>query len=332
MSHTESLDSYTHHHNFLGGRHDRNARRTWAVVALTAAMMVVEVIGGWLSGSMALLADGIHMATHAGALGVAGFAYWFARRHVDDPRFTFGTGKVGDLAGFSSALVLAAVALGIGFESLVRFAHPVSIAFEEAVAIAVLGLAVNLASAWLLGDSHEHAYDDIERPSQADGHRGHHRHDHDDDHHHENHDHHHHDHNLRSAYFHVLADALTSVLAIVALLAVHYLGWSWADPLMGVIGAIVIARWSLGLLRDTAAVLVDATPQRQLAQDIRRRIEVGGDRIADLHLWRVGPGRQAAIVSLVTHRPQDAAVYKQRLADLPVLAHVTVEVSRCPND
>jgi cation diffusion facilitator family transporter len=328
MTHTESLDHFTHHHNFLGGRHDRNARRTWAVVALTAAMTVVEVVGGWLSGSMALLADGIHMATHAGALGVAGFAYWFARRHVDDPRFTFGTGKVGDLAGFSSALVLAAVALGIGFESLVRFAHPVSIAFEEAVAIAVLGLAVNLASAWLLGDSHEHAYDDIERSSQADG--DHRKHDHGNNHGHERHEHH--DHNLRSAYFHVLADALTSVLAIAALLAVHYLGWTWADPLMGVVGAIVIARWSVGLLRDTAAVLVDAAPHRQLAHEIRQRIETGGDRIADLHLWRVGPGRQAAIVSLVTHRPQDAAVYKQRLADLPVLAHVTVEVSRCPDD
>ncbi|HEY0179948.1 MAG TPA: CDF family Co(II)/Ni(II) efflux transporter DmeF [Dokdonella sp.] len=373
MNSADPLDAYTHGHDFLGDRHERNARRTWAVVALTAAMMLAEIVAGLAFGSMALFADGIHMATHAGALAIAGFAYWFARRHVDDRRFTFGTGKVGDLAGFASALILAVVAVGVGVESIARLAHPVAIAFDQAIAVAALGLVVNLLSAWLLGDDHahahghghthvhEHARDDAHAHVRARGEAHAHAHvhgvhEHDahehDAHEHDTHDHrhgehardahdhdahdrrgsvalarsHHVDHNLRSAYVHVLADALTSVLAIAALLAARGWGWVWMDPLMGVVGAVVIARWAYALLRDTGAVLVDAAPHRDLGDAIRARLERGSDRIADLHVWRVGPGRCAAIVSLVARDPLDPSAYRARLADLAELAHVTVEV------
>lgn len=323
MSHHETLHAFQHPHDFLGHDHERNARRTWTVVGLTSAMMVVEIAAGWWTGSMALLADGWHMATHAGALSIAGLAYWFAHRHRGDRRFSFGTGKVGDLAGFSSALVLMMVALGIGFESVLRLASPVRIAFDEAIAVAVAGLAVNLVSAWLLG--HDHA------------HHGHGHHDHDHDHHpHHDHDHDHDghvpvhaDHNLRSAYLHVLADALTSVLAIVALLLGRSLGWVWMDPLMGLVGALVIARWSIGLMRDTGAVLLDASAPQSLEHAIRQRLEHDGDAIADLHLWRVGPGHHAAIISLVTHQPKPLADYRQRLRDLGSLNHVSIEVQTC---
>jgi len=311
MSHTASIQSYQHNHDFLGEHHGRNERRTWWVVGLTAAMMVVEIAAGLLFGSMALLADGIHMSTHAGALAIAGFAYWFARRHVLDRRFAFGTGKVGDLAGFSSALILALIALSICVASVERIAHPVPIAFTEAIAVAFVGLLVNLASAWLLMETHSH-----DRPVEAGDEHGDHRHRHA-------------DHNLRSAYFHVLADALTSVLAIFALLAALYFGWIWMDAVMGIVGAAVIARWSYGLLRDTGAVLVDASQHTHLAEEIRRRVETGDDRLADLHVWRVGPGRHAAILSVVTDSPQPAAHYKACLAEVPTLGHLTVEVTRC---
>lgn len=251
MHHADS-NPLAHDHNFLSASHDAHERRTRYVVALTAAMMVVEIVAGLWTGSMALLADGIHMATHAGALGVAAFAYWFARRHANNPRFTFGTGKVGDLAGFASALVLAIFAIGIAVESAQRFVTPLTIAYTEAIWIAVLGLVVNLASAWLLGADHHHG------------------HDHD---HHHHHDHAHADNNLRSAYFHVLADALTSVLAIVALLAGMYLGWAWMDAAMGLVGAFVIGRWSWSLLRDTAAVLVDAEAASERYTEVREALE-----------------------------------------------------------
>jgi cation diffusion facilitator family transporter len=292
-----------HSHNFLGHAHQAHERRTRYVVVLTAAMMVVEIAAGWMTGSMALLADGLHMATHAGALGVAAFAYAFARRRAEDRRFTFGTGKVGDLAGFASALVLAMIALGIGIESFQRLLAPAQVAYAEALWIAVLGLGVNLASAWLLGGDHGHGHD----------HAGHH------------HDHAHHDHNLRSAYFHVLADALTSVLAIAALLAGLYLGWSWMDAAMGIVGAVVIARWSWGLLHDTGAVLVDASPNTGLEAEIREAIEDTDTRIVDLHVWRVGPGRYAAIVSLVADAPLAPAVYAARITIHEELVHVTIE-------
>ncbi|WP_440984518.1 CDF family Co(II)/Ni(II) efflux transporter DmeF [Xanthomonas sontii] len=353
MSHHDTLDAFTHQHDFLGTRHERNARRTWSVVALTAAMMFVEIVAGWWTGSMALLADGLHMATHAGALSLAGFAYWFARRHRHNPRFTFGTGKVGDLAGFSSALILALIALGIGVESALRLAQPVHIAYDEALWIAALGLLVNLLSAWMLGADHHHDH------GHGHGHGHHHDHahaahrhgDHDNAHGHDHphpHDHHGHahahaapahshdrhahaDHNLRSAYMHVLADALTSVMAIVALLLAKYLGWTWTDALMGIVGAIVIARWSLALLRDTGAVLLDASAPAALQAQIRDRLQQDDERIADLHVWRVGPGQHAAIVSLVTHKPRPAAFYHARLQGVATLGHVSIEVQTCPN-
>ncbi|MHB9878770.1 CDF family Co(II)/Ni(II) efflux transporter DmeF [Pacificimonas sp. ICDLI1SI03] len=301
-----------HSHNFLGASHDAHARRTRWVVALTAAMMVVEIAAGLWTGSMALLADGIHMATHAGALGVAAFAYWFAKRHAGNPRFTFGTGKIGDLAGFASALVLAMFAIGIAVESFQRLLTPTSIAYTEAIWIAFLGLAVNLASAWLLGGDHHH------------GHGGDHSHHHD---HASGHTHA--DNNLRSAYLHVLADALTSVLAIAALLAGRYLGWGWMDSAMGFVGAIVIARWSWSLMRDTAAVLVDADVRFDRYDEVREAIEDGDASLTDLHIWRVGPGHYSVIVSLVAANPLSPRQYAERLAVHEEYAHVTVEVHRC---
>ncbi len=306
--HSHTLADWRHDHVFLGAAHERNERRTWLVVGLTAAMMVAEIAGGTMFGSMALLADGWHMSTHAGALAIAAFAYRYARTHARDPRFAFGTGKLGDLAGFTSAIVLAMVSLGIGYESVVRLFQPVSIHYSEATAIAAVGLGVNLVSAWLLGGEHHHE----------------HTHDHDHDHHH-----HHHDHNMRSAYWHVLADALTSVLAIAGLLAAWFYGWAWADPAIGVVGALVIAHWSWGLIRDSGAVLLDAAPSRELAEAIREKLEVGEDRIADLHVWRLGPGHHGAIVSLVSHEPEPVEHYKGLLGELPQLSHVTVEIHRC---
>ncbi|WP_375398908.1 CDF family Co(II)/Ni(II) efflux transporter DmeF [uncultured Sphingomonas sp.] len=306
--HADTIEHHRHSHVFLGEAHDANQRRTTWVVALTAGMMVVEILAGWITGSMALLADGMHMATHAGALGAAALAYRFARRRSDDPRFTFGTGKVGDLAGFASALILALVAIGIAVESVRHLLSPVAIAYGEALWIAALGLAVNLASAWLLGGGHDH------------GHAHHH---HDGDHAHQ------HDNNLRSAYFHVLADALTSVLAIGALLAGLYLGWRWMDAAMGIVGAAVIARWSWSLLRETGVVLVDATADPALAEEIREAIEDGDAAITDLHVWRVGPGRYATIVSLVAAEPLAPSAYAERLRIHDELVHITVEPHRC---
>ena len=311
--HGHGISAWRHEHVFLGEAHDRNERRTWAVVGLTAVMMVAEIAGGTIFGSMALLADGWHMSTHAGALAIAAGAYRYARRHARDPRFAFGTGKLGDLAGFTSAIVLAMVSLGIGYESVVRLFQPVTIRYGEAVAIAVVGLAVNLLSARLLWDDHHHD----------------HHHDHHDDDHGPAHDHHHHDHNLRSAYWHVLADAFTSVLAIVGLLAAWSYGWTWLDPAIGVVGALVIARWSWSLIRASGAVLLDAAPSEALEKAIRERLEQGDDRIVDLHVWRLGPGHHGAIVSLVSDEPQPVEAYKARLGDIDNLSHVTVEVHRC---
>jgi cation diffusion facilitator family transporter len=303
--HSETVAELEHAHIYLGEAHDAHERRVRWVVVLTAVMMVVEIAAGWLTGSMALLADGWHMATHAGALGVAALAYAFARRYAHDRRFTFGTGKVGDLSGFASAMVLAMVALGIGLESIQRLMEPTRIAYGEALLVAVLGLVVNLASAWLLGGHHEHDHADHD------------------------HAHGHHDNNLRSAYFHVLADALTSVLAIGALLAGSFLGWSWMDAAMGIVGAAIILRWSWGLLRDTGAVLLDAAGNPALEIEIREAIEDGDAKITDLHVWRVGPGRYAAIVSLVADEPLSPKVYADRVKIHGELVHVTVEPHRC---
>lgn len=308
--HSDSLDDWRHDHVFLGAGHARNERRTWIVIALTAVMMVAEIAAGLAFGSMALLADGFHMATHAGALSITALAYLYARRLAGDPRFSFGTGKLGELAGFASAVILGIIALLIGFESLMRLAQPVPIRFDEAIVVAVLGLVVNLVSAWLLHEG---------------GHHHHHDHAHGDHHHH-----HHQDHNIRAAYVHVLTDALTSVLAIVALLAGRFYGWVWMDPLMGIVGAIVIARWSWGLLRGAGAVLLDTVPDPELRDTVRARLEDADNRVTDLHLWRVGPGHMAVIAAIVSDDPRPPDQYKERLCGLDVISHITIEVHRCP--
>lgn len=300
-----------HEHVFLGDNHERNERRTWLVIAITGTMMVVEITAGSFYGSMALVADGWHMSTHAAAMLIAALAYMFARRHARNRRFTFGTGKLGDLAGFASAVVLALIALLIGWESLLRLHNPVVINFPQAIIVAVAGLAVNLLCAWLLRDDHPH-------------HHGY---------SHHGHDHGHHDHaialdnNLRAAYLHVLADALTSVLAIVALVLGSLYGWNWMDPAMGIIGGLVIARWSWGLIRDAGGVLLDYVPaDDDLPDEIRDAIETDGDEITDLHVWQLGPGHHAAIVSVCSLNPQPVDTYKAKLAAIHDLSHVTVEV------
>ncbi|NPV22558.1 CDF family Co(II)/Ni(II) efflux transporter DmeF [Bradyrhizobium aeschynomenes] len=322
---SSQADHWAHDHVFLGAGHERNERRTWFVVGLTLVMMAGEIVAGSLFGSMALLADGWHMGTHAAALGIAGLAYLFARRHARNPSFTFGTGKFGELAAFSSALILLIIAIQVAYESGVRLLNPEPIAYGEAIAVAVLGLLVNLVSAWLLADSHQHHHhgrhhgdDHHDDHGERDHHHGHH--------HHHDHGHGHHDNNLRAAYLHVLADAATSLLAIGALLIGMVLGWSWADAAVGLVGSAVIASWAYGLIRDAGAVLLDANADRRLEATIRARLEAGGDRVTDLHLWQVGPGHRAVVVSIVSHAPLAPAMYKQRLRDLHGLSHVTVEV------
>lgn len=323
MSDAHGRGSLEHEHVFLGHNHERNERRTWLVIALTTVMMIVEIAAGTIYGSMALVADGWHMSTHAAAMLIAALAYLFARKNARNPRFTFGTGKVGDLAAFGSAIVLALVALLIGWESAVRLANPVPISFQQAIFVAVIGLIVNLVSAWLLHDDPNHHHH---------GHGGH-MQDHDHDHYHDHnhaHSHHHHakDQNLRAAYLHVLADALTSVLAIVALIAGSLYGWIWLDPLMGIVGALVIAKWSWGLMRDTGATMLDYRgPDDPFQKRIRQVVAAEGDHIADLHVWQLGPGHHAAIVSVVTEGSRDTAIYRARLIKAAGLSHVTVEVN-----
>ena len=418
MTSAESIFQFPpHDHVFLGEDHDKAERRTWAVIILCSVMMTAEIIGGALFGSLALIADGLHMSTHAGALLLAALAYTYARKYANDRTFTFGTGKFGDLAGYSSAIVLAMIALLIGYEAVSRLLTPVPISFNEAIPIAVLGLVVNVASAWLLsgghhrghshGHSHGHDHDHhgdehrrIELRSGAveievfednvpprfrvradagglpaasdvtietirpDGGRqlfafedrggylesrdeipephaflakfrlvreGQH-HDHDlefeeHDHHREAaHGAHHRDNNMRAAVIHVMADAAISVLVIVGLLLARTFGWLWMDPLAGFIGALVIANWSVGLLRDTGGILLDRTPDPRMAEKVRMVIESEGDQVTDLHLWRLGPGHLGAIVSVATSGAREAAHYRQRLAKFADLSHVTVEV------
>ncbi|MBY0511812.1 MAG: CDF family Co(II)/Ni(II) efflux transporter DmeF [Rhodospirillaceae bacterium] len=303
MSVFRELAEPAHLHDYLGVGHDANAQRTRWVVVLTAIMMVGEIVAGYATGSMALLADGFHMATHAGALSVAAFAYGFAKRHRFDPRYSFGTGKVGELGGFASALVLALIAIGIGVESAIRLAQPVPVNFGDATLVAILGLIVNLVSALLLkGSDHGHGHG-----------------------HHHDHGHAHgHDNNLRAAYVHVLADALTSVLAIVALLSGRYLGWVWLDPIMGIVGAVVIARWSWGLMADTAKVLLD-TSDPHLVEEILENVETPGDaRVVDLHVWRIGPQAHAAIIAVKGSIGSSGV--RERLKSVHEIAHLTVEM------
>src|SRR5262249_36400663 len=319
---SHSVDQWTHDHVFLGEKHAQNERRTWFVVGLTVVMMVAEIAAGSIFGSMALLADGWHMGTHAAALGIAGAAYMFARRHTGNVRFSFGTGKFGDLAAFSSALILGIIAIQIAYESVLRLISPVPIVYGESIAVACLGLLVNLVSALLLRDSHDHHH--------GHGHAHGHDHAHDDhDHHDHEHGHHHRDNNFRAAYVHVLADAATSVLAIAALVIAMYTGFVRADPAVGLVGAVVIASWAWTLIRDAGSVLLDVSADQKLERSIRARLEAGEDRVTDLHVWQVGPGHCAAVISLVSDAPLQPAIYKQRLQGLKGLSHVTVEVERC---
>ncbi len=312
------------HHNFLAAGHDGAERRTWAVIWLCLAMMAAEITGGWLFGSLALIADGLHMSTHAGALLLAALAYRYARRHTADPRFSFGTGKFGDLAGFTSAIVLAMIALLIGYEAIQRLLAPVPIRFSEAIPIACLGLAVNVASVWLLsGGAHDH-----HGPAHGHGH----------DHAHHGHHHHAHgpeahgktgrDNNMRAAIVHVFADAAVSVLVIAGLFLARAFGWQWLDPVIGIVGAAVIASWAWGLVRDTGAILLDMNPDQALADGLRATIERGGDRISDFHLWRLGPGHLGAIFAVHTAEARDSAYYRRHLAEFSTLSHLTVEVHR----
>ncbi|HXC07776.1 MAG TPA: CDF family Co(II)/Ni(II) efflux transporter DmeF [Steroidobacteraceae bacterium] len=413
---TQATDG--HHHVFLGTGHEQNERKTWAVIVLCSVMMVVEIVGGSMFGSLALVADGLHMSTHAGAMLIAALAYTYARRHAHDSRFVFGTGKLGDLAGFTSAIVLAMIAVLIGYEAITRFLSPVPIHFAEAIPIAVVGLFVNIVSAWLLsggehpghshghGDhEHEHSHDSESRtiatdqgavelsifeqgvpprfrltfaagPAagalpvgvetlRPDGTRqsfgfvnrggywesaeeipepheftaalqlagGRHEvvfeeHSHD----HAPHGGHsgaaHRDNNIRSAYIHVIADAAVSVLAITGLVLARMFGWMWMDPLAGIVGALVIANWSFGLVRDTGRILLDMNPDPHMTDMLREAIESDGDRLVDLHLWRLGPGHLGALVSVLTDKSRDCTFYRERLKNYKTLSHVTVEVTK----
>jgi cation diffusion facilitator family transporter len=301
------VSAWRHTHAFDAGNR-AGEQRTWIVVAVTAATMVAEIVAGYITGSMALTADGWHMATHVVALSIAGFAYLLARRWSSDQRFAFGTWKIEVLGSFSSALLLGVVAIAMIVESIRRLYSPEEIGYVPALVVAVLGLLVNLASAWILDVPHSHGGHDH-------GHGA------------------HHDLNLRSAYVHVLADAFTSVLAIGALLAGLWAGWAWMDPLMGIVGACVIAWWAKGLLADSSRVLLDREMDAPVVELLRSAIETDGDaQIADLHVWRVGRNCHAAVVTIVARDPQSPDAYRRRLAGISSLVHVSVEVNRCPHD
>jgi len=299
--HTDHLEKWQHNHDFT--RVDpSNERKTLSVVLLTAGMMGVEIAAGAVFGSMALLADGWHMGTHAAALGITLFAYRYARRHANSSRYTFGTGKISVLGGFTSAVVLQVIAILMGIEAAGRLLTPQAIRFSEAIAVAVLGLVVNLISVRLLGTDHHHHDED-----ESD---------------------HHTDHNLKAAYLHVLADALTSILAILALVAGSFWGWVWLDALMGIVGSLVISRWAVGLLRETGHILLDGHANETLVAKVRSLLEAeAGTYIVDLHIWQVSAHSTAAIISLVTHDPRPAAHYRGLLAGVPALVHVTIEVN-----
>jgi cation diffusion facilitator family transporter len=306
--HRHNLHRWQHDHRFhLEQAHgERSTRR---VIALTLTMMVIEIGAGLAFGSMALLADGWHMGTHAVALGITALAYYYARRHADNPRFSFGTGKVGDLGGFASALVLALVALIMAFESIRRLISPNPILFNEAIAVAVVGLIINIVSAFWLQEKtdHDHSHGHADK-----GHR---------------------DHNLRAAYLHVLADALTSLLAIVALSSGKVFGWVWMDPLMGVVGAAIITKWAYGLLIDTGRILLDRDVDPQVVTDIKARIEADSDnRVTDIHLWRIGVHSLSLILSVATHFPRPPEHYKQLMIGYPEIEHLTVEVIPCEGE
>ncbi len=306
--HQKNIQPWQHAHTFGQDQKRVGEQRTVVVVVMTAAMMVVEIVAGIIFGSMALLADGLHMASHTAALGINLFAYAYARRHAFDNRFSFGTGKVNALGGFTGAVLLGVFAVMMAVESVKRMIQPVAIAFDQAIFVAIIGLFVNGISVWIL---------DIKQGAQ----------------HQEQAVREHHDHNLRSAYLHVLTDALTSLLAIFALLAAKYFGLIWMDPFMGIVGAILVTRWSLGLLRATTHILLDKQAPDELRKKIRKSIESNGDgRVADLHLWAVGPNIYSAIISIVAHHPLEPEEYKRLIPSDLGLVHTTVEVWRCKEE
>ena len=303
--HIYKLGEWQHHHQF-NMENPQGERNTWKVISLTLVMMVIEIVAGLLFGSMALLADGFHMATHTFALGITVIAYYYSRKHAHDRRYSFGTGKIGVLGGFTSAIFLALVSFAMIFESSIRLVTPISIRFNEAIFVAVIGLAVNLVSAYLLHGSGA-------------------------DHHHSEHEHNEcHDHNLRAAYLHVIADALTSLLAIVALITGKYFGWIWMDPIMGIVGAIVILKWAYNLVTQTGKILLDYNVDKSFMTKIKVILESDSDtRISDIHAWKLGSQKYAAIVSIVTHYPKAPDYYKGLLKPLADIAHLTIEVYTC---
>jgi cation diffusion facilitator family transporter len=304
--HRQTLKKWQHSHDFVH-IHKHGERLTLYVVILTAITMVVEVVAGLIFGSMALLADGWHMSTHVAAFGITIFAYRYARKHANSPEFSFGTGKVNVLGGFASAIALVVVAFMMALESTERIFIPQEIHFNEAIAVAILGLIVNIVSALILQSHHTHS--------------------------HEHHHHHHHDHNLRAAYFHVLADALTSLLAIMALFSGKLFGWEWMDPIMGIVGAVIITHWAYGLLKETSSILLDKQVEQEKLLAIKTAIEADSDnRLSDLHVWQVGPSHFAVIISLVTHDPKPPEYYKKLLNQIEGLSHISVEVNRCADE
>jgi cation diffusion facilitator family transporter len=305
--HVHTLKNWQHSHDF-SANNDKGEQRAQYVLFLTAITMVVEIIAGTAYGSMALLADGWHMSTHVAAFVITIFAYRYSRKHEKNPEYAFGTGKVNVLGGFASAVALAVVALLMAVESLERIITPEAIHFNEAIIVAGIGLLINIISALLLKDNHSHS-------------------------HHHDHAHTHHDHNLKAAYVHVLADALTSLFAIGALFAGKYLGWEWLDATMGIVGAIIITRWSYSLLKQAAPVLLDASIEEEYQQKIKKVIENNSDnRVSDMHIWRVGATHYAAIIALVTHYPEPVEHYKMLLNDFKELSHITIEVNKCTDE
>jgi len=314
MNTLNQVTSSTHSHIFLSDFEHNNERKVWLVIALTLATMIVEIIAGKVYGSMSLLADGWHMFTHAGAMLITALAYSYARRNALNPRFTFGTGKLNDLAGFSSALILALIALMIGFESFMRLFDAKEISFDQSILVAIIGLSINLFCAYLLRENHDHNH--------------HHHHDNHHNHVHEHQDNEHQDNNLRAAYLHVITDALTSVLAIVALILGRSFGLVWLDPVIGIIGALIIANWSLQLMRDTSFVLLDASSESiKISNDIAQIITAHKADINDLHVWKVGNNHFAAIISLANTK-QSMQFYKELLQDIKNLTHVTIEIGK----
>jgi len=313
--HTENLEDWQHTHVFGQDQKRPGEIRTIIVIVITATMMVVEIAGGIVFGSMALLADGLHMGSHAVALGITAFAYVYARRRAHDAAFSFGTGKVNALGGYTGAVLLGVFALMMVWESVDRLINPVAIAFNQAIAVAFIGLVVNGASVLILG--HE-------------GHDHHHHHQGEDEHGHHGHRHSDSDHNLRAAYFHVLADALTSILAIAALLAAKYWGFNWADPAMGIVGAFLVARWAWGLVKASSSVLLDKQADESLRENVINSIETNNtDRVADLHIWSIGPGIRAAEICVVTHEPHPPDHYRALIPDEANIVHATIEVQHC---